>query len=67
VVRSGDTLWTLAERRLGPRATPARTVRAWPQWYAANHRVIGPDPDLIRPGQLLQAPDPTAHPRGDRP
>jgi hypothetical protein len=42
-VRPGDTLWGIA----GP---------AWPRWYAANRRAVGPDPDLIRPGLRLVPP-----------
>lgn len=56
VVRSGDTLWGLAARRLGPGAGNAAIAAAWPEWYAANRDVIGADPDLIRPGQRLQPP-----------
>ncbi|WP_425600034.1 hypothetical protein [Ornithinimicrobium sufpigmenti] len=28
----------------------------WPRWYAANRELIGPDPDLILPGQELRIP-----------
>jgi nucleoid-associated protein YgaU len=55
-VARGDSLWRLAGRRLGPRATPARIAREWPRWFAANRTVIGPDPALIRPGQVLRPP-----------
>ena len=54
VVRPGDSLWAIAATRLGPQATPALVAATWPRWYAANRAVIGADPDLIRPGQLLQ-------------
>jgi nucleoid-associated protein YgaU len=47
-------LWAIAATRLGPQATPALVAANWPRWYAANRAVIGADPDLIRPGQLLQ-------------
>jgi nucleoid-associated protein YgaU len=56
VVRTGDTLWGLAARRLGPGAGNAAIAAAWPEWYAANRAVIGADPDLIRPGQRLRPP-----------
>ena len=56
-VRPGDSLWLIAARRLGPSAEPADIAAAWPRWYAANREVIGADPDLIRPGQLLSPPD----------
>lgn len=56
VVRPGDTLWDIARRHLPAGATDAQVARAWPRWYAANRTVIGPDPDVIRPGQRLRAP-----------
>jgi nucleoid-associated protein YgaU len=57
VVRSGDSLWSIAARELGPHATDAEVAKAWPRWYHANADVIGPDAALIRPGQHLQVPD----------
>ncbi len=56
VVRRGDTLWQIAARHLGADASVAEIAAEWPRWYAANHRVIGPDPDLLRPGQRLTPP-----------
>lgn len=59
VVRPGDTLWEIARDELeaaGRRAEPADVALAWPRWYAANADVVGPDPDLIRPGQVLVPP-----------
>jgi hypothetical protein len=56
-VHPGDSLWLIAARRLGPDATDADIAATWPRWYAANHGVIGADPDLIIPGQVLTAPD----------
>jgi LysM repeat protein len=48
VVRPGDTLSGIAA---------ALKVRGgWPALYAANRRVIGPDPGLIRPGTVLTLP-----------
>jgi hypothetical protein len=55
-VRAGDSLWLITARRLGPAATPAEIAAQWPQWYAANRDVIGRDPALIMPGQLLHTP-----------
>jgi nucleoid-associated protein YgaU len=43
VVVAGDTLWGIAGAD-------------WPRWYAANRALVGPDPDLIRPGQRLAPP-----------
>ncbi|MGN6754249.1 MAG: LysM peptidoglycan-binding domain-containing protein [Intrasporangium sp.] len=55
-VRRGDSLWSLAARHLGPGATDREIALMWPHWYAVNADVIGPDPDLIRPGQQLRIP-----------
>lgn len=57
VVAPGDTLWRIAARALGPRASGAAITEAWHAWYDTNRAVIGPDPSLIRPGQRLLAPD----------
>ena len=56
VVQRGDTLWSVAARHLGTGASDAEIARAWPAWYAANRDVIGGDPDVILPGQVLRAP-----------
>ena len=51
-VRPGDTLSGIAARF---------AVRGgWPALYAANRRVIGPDPDTIRPGTVLTLRRPAA-------
>ncbi len=50
VVRRGDSLWSIAKDRLGD-------PEHWPRIYALNRDVVGPDPDLIRPGQLLRLED----------
>ena len=34
-------------------------AQAWPAWFDANRAVIGEDPDLILPGQVLRAPEVT--------
>jgi nucleoid-associated protein YgaU len=56
VVRRGDTLWSIAARHLEPTAAAADINIAWHQWFAANREVIGDDPGLILPGQLLSPP-----------
>ncbi|WUS95066.1 LysM peptidoglycan-binding domain-containing protein [Kribbella sp. NBC_00709] len=56
VVRAGDSLWAIAARELGPGATVETIAARWPDWYAANRHVIGDDPDLILPGQVLRVP-----------
>lgn len=63
-VRAGDSLWLIAARRLGRDAEPADVAASWPRWYAVNRAVIGDDPDLIHPGQLLRPP---AGPRANGP
>lgn len=55
-VASGDSLWTIAAAHLPGRASEARIAGAWPRWWAANRTVIGPDPSLLLPGQVLRAP-----------
>ena len=54
VVAPGDTLAAIAA---------ALSVRGgWPVLYAANRRVIGADPDVIRPGTVLALPHQAARP-----
>lgn len=57
-VRPGDSLWSIAARRLGARPSAARIQQEWPRWYAANRPAIGTDPDLIVPGTRLVVPQP---------
>ena len=56
VVRPGDSLWAIARRDLPPGASDAAVTERWHAIYAANRVVIGPDPDLVRPGQRLLLP-----------
>jgi nucleoid-associated protein YgaU len=56
VVQPGDTLWSIAARRLGPNASGGAITAAWHAWYSANKGVIGPNPGLIKPGQRLTPP-----------
>jgi nucleoid-associated protein YgaU len=56
VVHRGDTLWDIAARHLEPGANDARVAAEWPRWHAANRSTIGPDPNLILPGQRLRIP-----------
>lgn len=56
VVEPGDTLWSIAARRLGPNASGSAITAAWHAWYAANRSVIGSNPSLIQPGQRLTPP-----------
>jgi len=57
LVRSGDSLWSIAAARLGPRAGSGEVAAAVHGWYAENRAVIGADPDLILPGQRLLPPE----------
>jgi hypothetical protein len=56
VVQRGDTLWDIAKATLPDDASGAEITREWHRWYEANRQVIGEDPDLILPGQILKAP-----------
>ena len=65
VVRPGESLWSIARDALLERALEPsdRAVAAhWPRWYQANRSAVGPDPNLIHPGQHLVAPN-----EGDQP
>jgi succinylarginine dihydrolase len=42
--------------QLGRTASAAETARATSAWWAANAAVIGPDPDVLLPGQVLRPP-----------
>jgi nucleoid-associated protein YgaU len=59
VVVRGECLWDIAaewlERR-SPGATAAEVAGASREWWQANAAVIGPDPDLLLPGQVLRPP-----------
>lgn len=56
-MQPGDSLWSITADHLPRGVDPARVARAWPRWFAANRAVIGDDPGLIRPGQLLHVPN----------
>jgi nucleoid-associated protein YgaU len=56
VVRAGDSLWSSAADALGGTARPSGVAAEWPRWWQRNRSVIGPDPDLLSPGQRLAAP-----------
>ncbi|WP_024817367.1 LysM peptidoglycan-binding domain-containing protein [Arthrobacter sp. 31Y] len=59
VVKDGDSLWSIAASRLGPFATDVDVALTWPRWYSANRTVIGSDPAVLLPGQVLQPPAPS--------
>ncbi|QWW20311.1 hypothetical protein I6B53_04265 [Schaalia sp. 19OD2882] len=56
VVAGGECLWSISADLLDPDASEADIARAWPTLYAHNRDVIGADPDLILPGQVLHIP-----------
>lgn len=55
-VTAGDTLWALAAAQLGPLATDAEIASHWPAWFELNRAVIGADPHVLQPGQVLAVP-----------
>ncbi len=55
VVRTGDSLWSIAEERL-EKPTDSAITDAWKAIWRANRAVIGDHPELIRPGQELRLP-----------
>jgi nucleoid-associated protein YgaU len=67
VVRAGDSLWHLAAADLPAGASAARVTARWQAIHHVNAGVIGPDPDLIHPGQRLSLPPahPATHPPGE--
>jgi LysM repeat protein len=56
VVHRGDTLWDIAARWLGGSPTDAEVLAATVRWHETNREVVGADPDLILPGQVLRPP-----------
>ncbi|MDQ4046964.1 MAG: LysM peptidoglycan-binding domain-containing protein [Actinomycetota bacterium] len=56
VVRSGDTLWTIAAGHLGPEASDVDIALEWPRWFENNRAIIGSNPNTLLPGQILKAP-----------
>ncbi len=56
VVQAGDCLWNLAQEHAGPTATHREVARLTAAWHAANRTTIGPDPDVLHPGQVLAVP-----------
>lgn len=58
-VRSGDSLWTIAER-LHPGADAAELVDLTADLYTHNRHAIGADPDLIFPGTTLHTKEDTS-------
>ncbi|MGF9646708.1 hypothetical protein AAIH32_01975 [Pseudarthrobacter oxydans] len=55
-VLAGDTLWDIAAQAMGPGASDVEIAMQWPRWYEANRAIIGQNPDVLLPGQILQPP-----------
>ena len=53
-VRPGDSLWSISEDLLGRAPATSEVADLVHHLYDANRAVIGPDPDLIRPGHQLR-------------
>jgi nucleoid-associated protein YgaU len=51
LVRAGDSLWSIAQDRLGPGATPQRVLREVDRLWSLNGLE---DPDVILAGQHLR-------------
>ena len=56
VVSTGDSLWSIAVSALPAGASAPRVTARWRAIYRVNRAVIGPDPDLLEPGQRLRLP-----------
>ena len=48
-VQDGDSLWNISKKHLGRGSK-------WKKIYAYNYDIIGDNPDLIQPGQILIIP-----------
>lgn len=55
-VHPGDSLWSITADLLPAGATDARIGATWPLLHAANRDVVGADPGLIHPGDVLTVP-----------
>ncbi|WP_410185787.1 LysM peptidoglycan-binding domain-containing protein [Aeromicrobium sp. MLTX1] len=55
VVAPGESLWSIV-REHSPDAGEADVGDQVRAWYRTNRAVLGPDPDLIHPGQRLDPP-----------
>jgi hypothetical protein len=55
-VLAGDSLWDIVANYLGPEASDVDIALEWPRWYEANKALIGQNPDVLLPGQVLLPP-----------
>ncbi len=58
-VQAGDSLWAIAQRAYGD-------PEDWDTIYQANQKVVGNNPNLIYPGQVLNIPK-ISDPSGKKP
>lgn len=56
VIRAGDTLWAIAAADLGPGVDDAAIAGHCHTLHRLNAETVGPDPDLVFPGQRLTLP-----------
>ena len=61
VVRPGDSLWSIALTHPGEGGVDHR----WRALWQVNRDVVGPDPDVILPGQVLRLPPTPTTPTSD--
>jgi hypothetical protein len=54
-VEPGESLWAIASRALAT-DDPVRIDRYWRRIYRTSEHVVGPNPNLIHPGQRLRLP-----------
>lgn len=54
-VSAGDSLWSIASDALDAEDA-VQIASYWPRVYETNREVVGADPALIRPGQVLRLP-----------
>jgi hypothetical protein len=60
VVEPGDSLWAIAQERLGAGATPQQVAEEVERIHALNRGRIANDPNLLFPGQELRIAAPAA-------
>ena len=53
LVRTSDSLWSIAAARPPASSSTASIGSAWRRIWGTNRAVIGPHPDVILPGQKL--------------
>lgn len=61
IVEPGDHLWAIARRTLVTHGLPiddASVTTYWRELITANTSLLGDDPDLIHPGQVVRLPAP---------